>query len=1345
MRLVCLLGLLLAAVAAPSLAAPGLTGSYYNNTSLTAPAALTRVDSTVNFNWGSAAPGTGVNADNFSVRWAGVVRVQTTGTYTFQTSSDDGVRLWVNGSQLINNWTVHTATTDTSTGISLTAGVDYTITLEYYENTGNASIVLSWKKPGDSVYSVVPASNGTLGLATVAGTTLLAAYSFEETGYAGNASELQDSAGYSAGPYNGKAQGVALPTAVATSPARSGSTGTCGYANLPGPAANGGDFAVTGLPVSTTSGDQTTVAFWMYWTGTDQVVPVGWNFYALAFASGYIGFNTGNNDLYGTSSTGLLNGWHHIVTVFSNGGVTGNQLYIDGAPKTLSQIFGWPTNSNAVVTSTLNIGGASPTTGNRFIGRLDEVRVYYGRATSAEVATLYAETHPCGGSLVASYDFEEPSYNGTAGELKDGAGAGGGPYNGNAQGSPLASPLNTSPARSGSTGTCGYASLPGPVANGGNFVVTGLPLSASTGAQTTLAFWLYWGGSYGGMPVSLGKYNLIFYGTSFGFNTDNSDVYGVAASSLSGSWHHVVAVFTNGSVGTNQLYIDGAAQTLTQRSGSPITANAAVGSSLRVGGYSPSTNFRFAGLVDQVRVYSGASSAAQVAALYAETHACPVLLDHIEIQHGSGSGLTCTPSTITVKACQDAACSTAYTGGLSGTLTSTGSGMTVVWPSGAAFSITAGASSTTNSLQVTSPGSVLLGSSGLSVTPSGSNTCNFGSPLCTFTAADAGLLFDVPNHRAEASNTVTVTAVKKADNSAACTPAFASVSKAVTFKCSYTNPTSGTLPVRVGGAALNSGNSSSAACDASGQAVTLAFNTSGVASTTVLYADVGKVLLTGTYTGSGSGVAGDAGLVMAGSDSFTAAPYDFAVSGISASAIAAGSSFSASVSARNSAGNTAPNFGRETAAEGVTLGFVRAQPTGSGASNGVFSGSTGAWAGGLASASNLGWSEVGRGDVSAVLASGSYLASGMTAAGSSAGALVGCATENGTCTLPTGGTATVYYGALGKVAVVAGLSGAVWCANGNFGDPYPGYGKSCSYAVTSGAAPGAAGSGLFKPHHFDVATTPACGAFSYAGQPFTATLTARNASNATTVNYDGTANTTPTFAKATTLSEPSALGVGTLAGTSVAATAYTAGLASTASPSYSFTTKTTSNRTLGLRAIDTDSVSSAGYAEGSMPLRSGRLRLSNAFGSASAALQIPVVAEYWSGNTWVLNSADSCSTLAASNVALSNPRGASGAASTAGSSAGGLVISSGSGVISLAAPTPAGSSLSLDLALNLGATTADQSCQANHPASTGAAKPWLRAQMGSCASTADRDPAARASFGIFSPETKKTVHVREVF
>lgn len=135
----------------------GLTGQYFNRTTVSGTVRLTRVEN-IDFAWGTAAPGPNVRSDNFSVRWTGHVEAPATGTYRFQTVSDDGVRLWVNGIQLINNWTAHGPTTDTSGMINLVAGTRYTITVEYYEATGGSEIRLRWLTPGNNSYSIIPAS-----------------------------------------------------------------------------------------------------------------------------------------------------------------------------------------------------------------------------------------------------------------------------------------------------------------------------------------------------------------------------------------------------------------------------------------------------------------------------------------------------------------------------------------------------------------------------------------------------------------------------------------------------------------------------------------------------------------------------------------------------------------------------------------------------------------------------------------------------------------------------------------------------------------------------------------------------------------------------------------------------------------------------------------------------------------------------------------------------------------------------------------------------------------------------------------------------------------------------------
>jgi MSHA biogenesis protein MshQ len=311
---------------------------------------------------------------------------------------------------------------------------------------------------------------------------------------------------------------------------------------------------------------------------------------------------------------------------------------------------------------------------------------------------------------------------------------------------------------------------------------------------------------------------------------------------------------------------------------------------------------------------------------------------------------------------------------------------------------------------------------------------------------------------------------------------------------------------------------------------------------------------------------------------------------------------------------------------------------------------------------------------------------------------------------------------------------------------------SAGYLASSFKPSGSTGTGgavgRFTPHHFDVAVTPACSGFSYAAQPFSVTVTAKNglATPTTTVNYDGSSSTAPNFSKAATLSDAPTLGMGSFGSTgAIAATLFVKGVAITATPAYTFTNKTTAAQTLAVRATDADSISSSGYAEGSTPLRSGRLRLSNAFGSEKSALAVPVQAQYWSGNAWVLNSADSCTNVPASAVVRARYYDNHGAVSSAWTStASAIAITAGNGTLTLGAPSPTTTG-SIDLALNLGSSAVDQSCLATHPAGTGAARPWLRAQNGACSTLSDRDPSARASFGIYVPETRKTIHVRELF
>ncbi|OAI47763.1 hypothetical protein AYO44_08975 [Planctomycetaceae bacterium SCGC AG-212-F19] len=131
----------------------GLTGWYYGDQTFTS-LKLMRVDPTVNFNWGTAAPTSALPADHFSVRWTGIIQAPDTGVYTFTTHSDDGVRLIVNEQPVVDNMTNHSLTANSGT-VSLAAGQKYLIEMDYFDNTGTAVAQLSWKRP-NGVSEIVP-------------------------------------------------------------------------------------------------------------------------------------------------------------------------------------------------------------------------------------------------------------------------------------------------------------------------------------------------------------------------------------------------------------------------------------------------------------------------------------------------------------------------------------------------------------------------------------------------------------------------------------------------------------------------------------------------------------------------------------------------------------------------------------------------------------------------------------------------------------------------------------------------------------------------------------------------------------------------------------------------------------------------------------------------------------------------------------------------------------------------------------------------------------------------------------------------------------------------------------
>jgi glucose/arabinose dehydrogenase len=116
--------------------------SYFPNRTLTGTPNAVRCETAINYNWGSGSPpGTGVGPNSFSVRWVGTRSFATTRSYTFTATADDGVRVYLDGTLVIDQWRDQSPTTYTVSR-QVTAG-NHEVRMEYYENGGGAVARLS--------------------------------------------------------------------------------------------------------------------------------------------------------------------------------------------------------------------------------------------------------------------------------------------------------------------------------------------------------------------------------------------------------------------------------------------------------------------------------------------------------------------------------------------------------------------------------------------------------------------------------------------------------------------------------------------------------------------------------------------------------------------------------------------------------------------------------------------------------------------------------------------------------------------------------------------------------------------------------------------------------------------------------------------------------------------------------------------------------------------------------------------------------------------------------------------------------------------------------------------------
>lgn len=551
---------------------------------------------------------------------------------------------------------------------------------------------------------------------------------------------------------------------------------------------------------------------------------------------------------------------------------------------------------------------------------------------------------------------------------------------------------------------------------------------------------------------------------------------------------------------------------------------------------------------------------------------------HIQISH-SGQALTCQPQPVTLTACADAACSSIYNGSTSVTLTPGG---------GAAFSFNGTTSATVRYPTATGSGGTPLsaavnGITNANVCPNASTSTN----NCNMVFKDTGLTISAPDHVAMTAATLSVQALKSDPTVAgSCVPLVKTLTVKVKFSCKYNNPSSGAAssPVIINGIEV--------ACGGGGTDVDLAFDKDGLATPSLKYAEVGKVDVSAVYTGSGS----NANLAASGSDDFIAAPASFK---IEATRVTTGGSFVAGVfgnpgdlftlkvSALNAAQPPAvtSNFGKENSPESFIMDVpvlkfpsVGVTPYKSGTfaviSGGIGNSTSGA-------AGQWHFDDVGTITLNAKLANSSTYYMGK--------ALDGFATK---------GTLDLRFVPHHFNTTLAGVN-LMDCAKVGLVNP-------CS------------------PFNTD-------GKFMYSKQNFDLRVTAYNdaASLSVSQNYvDKVGTDAEAVAKKITVSLWKTSG-GTAAVTfpsgggftPAVGFAFSKGVAPAAplpaiSFSYGLPDTETAPTTVFIRAVDTDTVTSqrtTGTVEAPLTIVSGRMQVTNNYGSATSPLPVKVQAQYYSG------------------------------------------------------------------------------------------------------------------------------------
>ncbi len=133
-----------------SLTEPGFKAEYFATSDLSGSPVLTQTETKVNHIWSAGGPDVeGIGKKNYSVRWSGYISVPASAYYTFTAGGDDGFRLLIDGTSLLDDWTASSYHSKSASKL-FSKGKVYAVTFEYYQLEGDAMVDLMWQKRGDT-------------------------------------------------------------------------------------------------------------------------------------------------------------------------------------------------------------------------------------------------------------------------------------------------------------------------------------------------------------------------------------------------------------------------------------------------------------------------------------------------------------------------------------------------------------------------------------------------------------------------------------------------------------------------------------------------------------------------------------------------------------------------------------------------------------------------------------------------------------------------------------------------------------------------------------------------------------------------------------------------------------------------------------------------------------------------------------------------------------------------------------------------------------------------------------------------------------------------------------------